>query len=122
MNVPIEADWILPCTLLVARELERTLPEACWPTAPCWIRSAKLVSVPLKAVVCELAMLPEMFCSAKDCAFSPATALVRASKIPMIVSTRDPGGRREPGEKQGPQLARKGHRKPRASDHPLQFQ
>ena len=31
----------------------------------------KLVSMRLKAVVCELAMLPEMFSSAKDCARMP---------------------------------------------------
>jgi hypothetical protein len=28
-------------------------------------------------------MLPEMFCSANDCACRPATALFNASKIPM---------------------------------------
>ena len=47
------------------------------------IRSTKLVSSRLKAVVCELAMLPEMFSSAKDCARMPVTAVVRAPKIPI---------------------------------------
>src|SRR5229473_865273 len=47
------------------------------------MRSSKLVSIRLNAVVCELAMLPEMFSSAKDCARNPVTAVVRAPKIPM---------------------------------------
>ena len=47
------------------------------------IRSTKLVSSRLKPVVCELAMLPEIFSSAKDCARMPVTAVVRAPKIPM---------------------------------------
>src|SRR5579862_2574813 len=46
-------------------------------------RSWKLVSISLYPVVCELAMLPEIFCSANDCACRPATAVVNASKIPM---------------------------------------
>src|SRR6266545_3951646 len=37
-------------------------------------------------------MLPEMFCSAKDCARKPDTAVVRASKIPMARSPNGPGG------------------------------
>src|SRR4051794_21076586 len=47
------------------------------------MRSRKLVSSRLKAVVCEFAILPEMFSSANDCARSPVTAVVRAPKIPM---------------------------------------
>src|ERR1700733_7760756 len=31
-------------------------------------------------------MLPEIFCSANDCACKPATAVVNASKIPMTCS------------------------------------
>src|SRR5829696_2567749 len=46
----------------------------------------KAVSIRLKAVVCELAMLPEIFSSAKDCARIPVTAVVRAPKIPMTSS------------------------------------
>src|SRR4029079_18469844 len=47
------------------------------------IRSSKLVSVRLKAVVCEFAILPEMFSSANDCARMPVTAVVSAPKIHM---------------------------------------
>src|SRR5439155_10484377 len=50
------------------------------------IRSTKLVSMRLKAVVCELAILPETFSSANDCARSPVTAVVRAPKIPMLLT------------------------------------
>src|SRR5215208_4985440 len=46
----------------------------------------KAVSIRLKAVVCELAMLPAIFSSAKDCARIPVTAVVRAPKIPMTSS------------------------------------
>src|SRR3954452_19564316 len=42
--------------------------------------------MPLKPVVCALAMLPEMFCSAKDCACRPPTEVLSASKIPMTSS------------------------------------
>ncbi len=52
------------------------------------------MSIRLNAVVCELAMLPEMFSSANDCARMPATDVVSAPKIPMtIVSSFFPGGR-----------------------------
>ena len=47
----------------------------------------------LKAVVCELAMLPEMFSSANDCARIPVTAVVRAPKIPMTSSPDQRSGR-----------------------------
>src|SRR3954471_3254672 len=50
------------------------------------MRSRKLVSMRLNAVVCELAMLPEMFSSAYDSARKPPTAVVRAPKIPMTFS------------------------------------
>src|SRR5882762_3580399 len=50
------------------------------------MRSRKLVSMRLNAVVCELAMLPEMFSSAYDSARRPPTAVVRAPKIPMTYS------------------------------------
>src|SRR5580698_2085054 len=36
-------------------------------------------------MVWEFAMLPEMFCSANDCACRPDTAVVNASKIPMTL-------------------------------------
>src|SRR4051812_43295940 len=85
MKVPIDELWMSPCTLLVARELAVTLPEVCLVGMASGTRSAKLVSVRLNAVVCELAMLPEMFCSACDCARMPETAVVRASKIPITV-------------------------------------
>jgi hypothetical protein len=48
--------------------------------------SWKLVSMRLNAVVCELAMLPEMFSKANDCARIPVTAVVSAPKIPMTFS------------------------------------
>src|SRR3954453_20227848 len=72
-----------PCTLLVDRELAITLPASCLLGRLSGIRSSKLVSTRLKAVVCELAMLPEMFSSAKDWARMPVTAVVRAPKIPI---------------------------------------
>src|SRR5215470_10030919 len=71
--------------LLVARELASTDPETCWAGTLSVTRSAKLVSVRLKAVVCELAMLPEMFCNANDCACRPVTAEINASKTPMPI-------------------------------------
>ena len=64
MNVPIEDDWISPCTLLVDWALAMTLPDSCFEGTSSGIRSSKLVSMRLNAVVCELAMLPEMFSSA----------------------------------------------------------
>src|SRR4029078_11287005 len=72
-----------PCTLLVEREFAITLPASCLFGVLSGMRSTKLVSSRLKPVVCELAMLPEMFSSAKDCARMPVTAVVRAPKIPM---------------------------------------
>src|SRR3954447_2292345 len=86
MNVPIELDWTSPCTVLVMREWEVTLPASCCDAAASGIMSTKLVSIRLNAVVCELAMFPEMFSSAKDCAGMPATAVLRAPKIPMALS------------------------------------
>src|SRR3954453_16512018 len=83
MNVPIEADWKSPCTVLVARAEAATVPDSCFDGGLSWMRSRKLVSSRLKAVVCEFAMFPEMFSSANDCARSPVTAVVRAPKIPM---------------------------------------
>src|SRR5215470_7218596 len=85
MKVPIDELWIEPCTLLVERESAVTLPATCSRGALSCTRSAKLVSVRLKAVVCEFAMLPEIFCSAKDCACRPVTAVVNASKTPIPI-------------------------------------
>src|SRR5262245_47383238 len=85
MNVPIAALWIEPWTLLVWREAAVTLPETCSLGTWSCTRSAKLVSVRLNAVVCEFAMLPEIFCSAKDCACRPVTAVVNASKTPIPI-------------------------------------
>src|SRR5882757_910227 len=86
------------------------------------MRSSKLVSIRLNAVVCELAMLPEMFSSAKDCARNPVTAVVRAPKIPMtdlqLRSGRPSGAvatRLWPHD-------RNGHRKPRAREIIMLFQ
>ena len=45
----------------------------------------KVLSIRLKAVVCELAMMPEMFSNANDCARMPVTAVVRAPKIPITL-------------------------------------
>ena len=64
MKVPIEAAWISPCTLMVWRESAITLPETCLSGTASGMRSTKLVSWRLNAVVCELAMLPETFSSA----------------------------------------------------------
>src|SRR5260221_6586634 len=72
-----------PCTVLVARELAATLPAICWLGLASGIRSTKLVSSRLKAIVCEFAMLPEIFSSANACARIPVTAVVRAPKIPI---------------------------------------
>src|ERR1043166_2322933 len=41
-------------------------------------------------------MFPEMFCSAKDCACRPVTAVVIASKIPIAASIALAAGRVEP--------------------------
>ncbi len=83
MKVPIEADWISPCTTLVARDSASTLPASWCDGDASGIRSEKLVSIRLNAVVCELAILPDTFSSAKACARMPETAVVRAPKIPM---------------------------------------
>ena len=64
MKVLIEAFWMSPCTLLVARENAATPPASCLLTWVSGIRSWKLVSIRLNAVVWEFAMLPEMFSSA----------------------------------------------------------
>lgn len=68
------------------RELATTSPANCLEGTLSGIRSSKLVSMRLNAVVCKLAMLPEMFSSANNCARIPVTAVVRAPKIPMICS------------------------------------
>ena len=48
LGIPVDAAWMVPCTLLVATELASTVPEACWlGVGACWIRSSKLVSVRL---------------------------------------------------------------------------
>src|ERR1700742_4662909 len=88
MNVPIEAAWKSPCTVLVARAEAATVPESCFDGGLSGMRSRKLVSTRLKAVVCEFAILPEMFSGANDCARSPVTAVVRAPKIPIPSSVR----------------------------------
>src|SRR5713101_3963153 len=87
--------------LLVAREFASTAPETCRVGTLSVTRSPKLVSVRLKAVVCELAMLPEMFCNANDCACRPVTAVVNASKTPIPIlhpgrGRRSPHGRQQP--------------------------
>src|ERR1044071_7680730 len=83
MKVPIEADWKSPCTVLVERAFADTEPDSCFSGGLSGIRSTKLVSIRLNAVVCEFAMLPEMFSSANDCARRPVTAVVSAPKIPI---------------------------------------
>src|SRR5215471_7394137 len=101
MLVLTDSLWIAPCTVLVETELAITLPEVCSLCSAAVTRSWKLVLVSLNPVVCELAMLPEMFCSANDCACSPVTAVVSASKIPIPLlhkgrghsRRRDPTGR-----------------------------
>ena len=64
MKVDTDAALTEPCTVLVEREAKVTEPASCWLTPVCGIRSRKLESIRLKAVVWELAMLPEMFSSA----------------------------------------------------------
>src|SRR3954470_13207814 len=86
IKVPMEADWTSPCTVLVMRELATTLPASCFVGVSSGRRSTKLVSIRLNAVVCELAIFPETFSSAKDCARIPDTAVLRAPKIPMASS------------------------------------
>src|SRR3954469_941684 len=92
MKVPIDALWMSPCTVLVERACAVTLPASCLLGGWSGTRSTKLVSMRLNAVVCELAMLPEIFSSAKDCARMPVTEVVRAPKIPMTSSPTALGG------------------------------
>src|SRR5262249_35712399 len=86
MNVLVAAFCRSPWMLLVATELAITPPAICLLGRLSATRSSNCVLMRLNAVVCELAMLPEMFCSANDCALRPETAVVRASKIPMTCS------------------------------------
>src|ERR1700752_1831209 len=88
MKVLTDAAWMSPCTLLVERDWAVTLPASCLVAPVSGMRSWKLVSMRLNAVVCELAMLPEMFSSANDCARMPVTEVVRAPKIPMTCPPR----------------------------------
>ena len=74
-----------PWTALVEREFATTLPANSLLGSLLGIRSMKVLSIRLNAVVCELAMLPEMFSNAKDCARMPVTAVVRAPKIPITL-------------------------------------
>src|SRR5262245_56736409 len=99
-----------PCTVLVERELATTLPDSCLAGTSSGIRSTKLVSIRLNAVVCELAMFPETFSSANDCARMPVTAVVRAPKIPMTFSPNC-----EPADPPRP-THREHHRKPHANE------
>src|SRR5262245_489325 len=116
MKVPIDDDWMSPCTVLVARELATTLPANCLDGMSSGIRSTKLVSIRLKAVVCELAMLPETFSSANACARIPVTAVVRAPKIPMTSSpTAFRAAVRNARDRLRP-LRRSRRRKPRAKE------
>ena len=64
MNVLVAAFGMSPCTLLVGAELASTPPASCLLGRLSPIRSVNWVLMRLYAVVCELAMLPEMFCSA----------------------------------------------------------
>ena len=82
----LDADTV-PCVDTVCRANAVT-PPATWRSGvvASGTRSTKLVLMPLKPVVCALAMLPEMFCSANDCACKPPTEVLSASKIPMTSS------------------------------------
>src|ERR1700730_6613022 len=97
MLVATDVAWMLPCTEMVELDDARTLPDVCWLGAACPDnRFSNSVPVPLNAVVCEFAILPDMFCNAKDCACSPLTAVFRASKIPMTRGLPSgAGGRQE---------------------------
>src|SRR5580704_1551043 len=54
-------------------------------------------------MVWEFAILPEMFCSANDCACRPDTAVVNASKIPMTLPLQlDPQLDERPGHDRRP--------------------
>jgi hypothetical protein len=80
---------MLPWTVTVDDDDAKTLPAFCWLAERFWeLRTVwKFVFVPLYAVVCEFAILPEMFCSANDWPAKPDTAELSASKIPI---TRSP--------------------------------
>jgi hypothetical protein len=63
MKVATEAVCTSPCTE-VLRDCVVTPPASCWVNAVCGIKSLKLVSMRLNAVVWELAMFPDTFSSA----------------------------------------------------------
>src|SRR5215475_4262939 len=86
MKVLVAEFWMSPWMLLVATELATILSAICALGRLSATMFSNWVLMRLYAVVCELAMLPEMFCSAYDCAPRPETAVVRASKIPMTFS------------------------------------
>ncbi len=74
-----------PCTVLVERDDASTMPLV-WlfeEEPPPVTRSANVVSIRLNPMVCELAMLPEMFSIANACARNPLTALFNAPNMPM---------------------------------------
>src|SRR3984957_11245654 len=57
-------------------------------------------------------MMPEMFCSANDCACSPDTAVVNASKIPMTylsnsILNSTSGGSRQAALRRAPRSKRR---------------
>src|SRR5581483_5331300 len=81
MKEPFVELAIVPCLVLVSVEAAATPSEA--PIICEFKRSVKLVSLLLKPVVCEFAMLPEMFCSAKACACMPLIEAVSESNAPM---------------------------------------
>src|SRR5882757_1960494 len=112
MKVPIEADWKSPCTVLVSRAVAVTVPASCFDGGLSGMRSWKLVSTRLNAVVCEFAMFPEMFSSANDCARSPVTAVVSAPKIPIPSS--DQASRTRCAAPHGRNIGKR-YRKPRAT-------
>src|SRR3984893_1312403 len=60
-----------------------TPPATCCEGMLSGTRSVKSVVISLYAVVCAFAMLPDMFCMAKDCACRPLTEVVIASNKPM---------------------------------------
>src|SRR5215471_7252697 len=93
---------MLPWTVMVDDEDATTLPAFCRVGAMSWALKTvwKLVFVPLNAVVCEFAILPEIFCNANDWADSPDTALLSASNIPI---TRSPVGRGDDQQCRRPQ-------------------
>src|SRR5258707_10999795 len=106
--------------LLVPRVFASTPPEICRVGILSVTKSEKLVSARLKPVVCEFAILPDMFCRAYDWACNPLTAVVKASKIPIPIlhSCRD--GRCVPQDGQPPTRTRR--RKPRAIKIQWRFQ